>query len=73
MMTSGGATCSALSGLTSPSLSCSFVIDPIPTNRDTLIIQGAFTASLNGGFPFSIQVNSVRNMPTTRPYSNFEI
>ncbi len=47
------------------------MVDPIATNKDTLIVTGAFSASTTDNF--DIQITNVRNMPTTRPYSTFEV
>ena len=47
------------------------MVDSAPANKDTLIVTGAFSASTADSF--DIQIKNVRNMPTTRPYSAFEV
>lgn len=71
MLGSGTQTCTAISGITPTAMECSFSIDSIATNKDVLTITGAFTA-VQTSF-FEIQISSVRNMPTTRPYTDWQI
>jgi hypothetical protein len=73
MLPSGSNSCSAGSGLSSSSVTCTFFRDPTSTARDYLTINNAFPSALNGNNYFEIKINNFRNMPTTRPYSNFEI
>jgi hypothetical protein len=73
MLPSGSNTCTAGSGLSSSSMSCTFYRDPSPTARDYLTINNAFSSALAGNNFFEIKISNFRNMPTTRPYSNFEI
>jgi hypothetical protein len=73
MLPSGSNTCTAGSGLSSTSMSCTFYRDPSPTARDYLTINNAFSSALAGNNFFEIKISNFRNMPTTRPYSNFEI
>jgi len=53
------------------SVSCTFYIDPISTNKDILQINGIFSAATTESF--EIQIDNFWNMPTTRPYDGFEI
>lgn len=71
MLTEGSNTCGANTGSTS--VTCKFVIDPISTNPDKLTVSGAFTAAQEPEKPFSITVQKVWNMPSTRPYNKFDI
>ncbi len=73
MLPSGSNTCSPGSGLTSTSLTCIFYRDPSPTGIDYLTINNAFATALAGNNYFEIKISNFRNMPTTRPYSKFEI
>jgi len=45
MLSSGSNICGAGAGLTSTSVTCQFVIDPISTNQDKLTVSGAFTVA----------------------------
>jgi len=73
MLPSGSNTCSAGTGLTSTSVTCTFYRDPSSTGIDSLTINNAFATAQSGNNYFEIKISNFRNMPTTRPYSNFEI
>lgn len=73
MLPSGSNTCTAGTGLTSSSVSCIFTRDPSATASDYLTINNAFASAVAGNNYFEIKIANFRNMPTTRPYSNFEI
>jgi hypothetical protein len=56
MLSTGSNTCTVVSGLTASSMTCTFSIDPIATNKDVLTINGAFDAVQTSGTIFEIKI-----------------